>query len=540
MTSILLWLTTLLTIGATAIMSYIALATAIGPWIETTIVLCSMLLCSLLMRWTLLNFKKSVSVTTAAAGIGGILATSAAFSLPTLYFLDKALFISLLAHPLWFCSIIAVFCCAAGSFGFLIAHYTAPALLARSDMKFPIGELLYNTIVEPAQLTRAYELIAGFFSTQVFLSIAHMLRIQSTITLTNAYHFSAFIIPPLAIPLMQAPLYLAVGFIAGHVLAGPLLAGFLVKTTLLTPLYYVYSALQPYIPYVHASGEQDFFLALCSGFALCGLAGGIKSLSSLFHTAKKSVVSTNILSLFSSSMMHPISMCCLILFFNGAVLWFFNFSWLAQWYVFVCTGICVYQMLLIAGAIGIVPLGRFATFVMIPGMLLFGFDAIQTTLTAAFVEIAGGVAADVLFGRKLAQLAKVDQATMAWYQLLGLCISACVIGIIFWLFITTFGLGPTEGLCAIKAYNRALLINIQHFDYGILALGCLTGMLLQYYGINPAMLLGGILMPHTISLMLVAGGMLATMFHNRERWYPILSGICAGNSLWLLFNALWS
>ena len=53
---------------------------------------------------------------------------------------------------------------------------------------------------------------------------------------------------------------------------------------------------------------------------------------------------------------------------------------------------------------GIATFPAYATFVMVPGMMLFGYDAIQITLVSTFVEICGGVAVEILFGRKVGQL----------------------------------------------------------------------------------------------------------------------------------------
>lgn len=162
----------------------------------------------------------------------------------------------------------------------------------------------------------------------------------------------------------------------------------------------------------------------------------------------------------------------------------------------------------------------------------------QVTLVAAFVEIAGGVAGDALFGRKLALLAKINHTKIVSYQWLGLIICSLSIGIIFWLFIHTLGVGPESVLPATKAASRALLIAFKSFDWYVLAMGFVFGYLLTYVKVNPALLLGGILMPPSISVMLIAGGLLTYITKNKEQYYPFLSGVSAGNSIWMLAEIL--
>src|SRR5207244_3774642 len=79
------------------------------------------------------------------------------------------------------------------------------------------------------------------------------------------------------------------------------------------------------------------------------------------------------------------------------------FSLYVQFYLVLCALITTYQISAIEGRIGLALLVRFATFVMVPAMLLFNLDNVQLVFIATFIEISGGVATDVLFGRKLAQ-----------------------------------------------------------------------------------------------------------------------------------------
>lgn len=631
---------TLLSIFSTVVMSYIALAASIGPWIETTLVLVSMFLFQAMMRGISKNdYIQSVSLTTAAGGIGGILATGLAFSLPTLYFLSPTTFKLWLERPLYFSCVVSSFCFVSGSFGLLVATLFEDYFLNKQKMKFPIGELVFNAIAAPGQMTKALELAMGFFGTQLALFAYSMSSYAGrALSVVHAFTWSIFTFPAISVPLDQLPMYLAVGFVTGHVIAWPLIVGFLAKIMCLDPLFYLYTHsgnsihdhLFASFANIHLT-NTEFVLAFCSGMVLYGscmgfvdlFKNGLKMSTKLLHSLRATrkfmvervhyatvfawlqtlvavCITVIFLHYFNFSALQQltlISLSCLCvyalvlfaaqigfvttwgifpivrmirlqecyarlaLFLNHAFvkknkdalpwmqvscvlvglvsfLYYFNFTLIQQLYLVVFSTLCIYQMLFIAGRMGIIPLGRFATFVMIPGMFLFNFDYIQVTLVAGFVEIAGGVAGDVLFGRRLAALSKIESEKIAGYQWLGLVVCSLVIGILFWLFITTLGIGTEHGLPATKAASRALLIAFKSFDWYVLAFGFIFGSLIKYTKINPALLLGGILMPPTISLMLIGGGLLTYTTKGKERFYPLLSGVSAGNSLWMLGETL--
>ena len=126
---------------------------------------------------------------------------------------------------------------------------------------------------------------------------------------------------------------------------------------------------------------------------------------------------------------------------------------------------------------------------------------------------------------------------MRRYQLLGLLISSISIGIIFWFLINHFGLGSSE-LFAYRAQSRQLLIQAQQFDYTVVLIGALFGLLLQQINLNPMLVLGGLLMPLDITFGLVIGGLLAMVVRDKEAWYPLWSGVFASNSIIMLLRAI--
>jgi len=218
-----------------------------------------------------------------------------------------------------------------------------------------------------------------------------------------------------------------------------------------------------------------------------------------------------------------------------------GFSVPQQIFLFATTIVFVYQMMVIAGKMGIVPLGRFATFVMVPAMFLFNINSLQIVLVATFVEVAGGVAADVLFGRKVAQLSEISSERIKKFQLFGLLISSLCVGGVFWALINYLELG-SDALFAYKAQNRQILIdvllNCSTFNGLILLVGAVFSYLLKLAKVNPILVLGGILMPLNLSLGLVFGGFLTLLVKKREDWEPFWSGIFASNSIWMIFQSL--
>jgi len=203
--------------------------------------------------------------------------------------------------------------------------------------------------------------------------------------------------------------------------------------------------------------------------------------------------------------------------------------------------VCAYQIALIAGKIGLAFMGRFATFVMVPALFLFGLNALQLVVVTTFVGAAGGVATDVLFGRKLAQLANIAPKKIKIYQYLGLVISCLSLGLIFWFLINQFGLGSQE-IFAYRAQNRWLLIttlnNAKTFNLYVLLFGFLFGYVLKKLKISPMLVLGGLFMPVNISLGLVLGGCVARLVKKKEEWFPFWSGVYASNSVWMLLRAM--
>lgn len=521
----------ILSLFSTTVMSYVALATPIGPWIAPTLVFIALLFCKIFATMSNMGIAYAVS----AGSIGGIIATACAFSFPTIYFLDMSTFNAWMSSPCFFSAVLGTLSFLAGMFGLFVADYAEKTLIDTQNLSFPIGQLIYKMIGVHNQIKKAYELMIGCCVSALFSLLQggilfSRVIVPKTVVLMQPLQFLIFSLPKIVINLDTTPMVWAIGFVTGHVIAIPLAAGAAANLLLLNPLHrYFFSFLT----------SVEFTLAFCSGIVLYITAASIFAIpQQIIGGVKKYINGSSSLNVSSLAISAPsIGVACLLV---GALLLFFSYFTLpyyVQLYVIVCSIITTYQIAAIAGRIGLALLGRFATFVMVPAMLMFNINYVHLILIATFVEISGGVAADVLCGRKLAQLLGISSITMRRYQLLGLVISSVSIGIIFWLLINHFGLGSPQ-LFAYRAQSRQLLIQAQQFNYYVICIGALFGLLLQKINLNPMLVLGGLLMPFDMTCGLVIGGVMAALVRDKEEWYPFWSGVFASNSVIMLLRAI--
>jgi len=290
---------------------------------------------------------------------------------------------------------------------------------------------------------------------------------------------------------------------------------------------------------------MSYILAFCSGVVLVSALQSVASIPLSFFQAMadgcKAIWFMNKVNLKPSyrsvTSRYYLKFLGFILIISYCFLWNFNFSIGTMIYLLGLSIVCAYQVMVIAGRTGLALLGRFATFMMVPALVFFRLDIVQLVFIAIFVEVCTGVATDIMVGRKLALLAGVPHRQLRQYQLIGLLMSCCFVGGIFWLLINAFGLG-TPDLFAQRAQARALLINVRSFDTFVLILGSAYGLALKWANVNPVLVLGGLLMPINISFGLIIGGALSLLSKKKEEWYPFWSGVFASNSLWMIIRAL--
>ena len=551
----------LLSLFSTVVMSYISMAIPIGPWIAPTLALLAIIIFGIFCPSTKLrtdgkkhNCSQQVALATVAGSVGGILATALGFYFTTLYFLDVDLFTSWLENPMYFIFVVSGISLTAGVFGIWVANIFEHKLIYRDKLSFPVAELVNKTIFAQKQVRKSIELLLGFVSNMVFCFLRDGLGvyrsiIPSSITLVPKLQLFTFYIPVIRLDFW--PMLWALGFVTGHMVAVPLAVGVISKIMLVKPIYELA---------FKDIAWMEFVITFCSGMVLAtAIFGFFKTPKALFQSIKNSFTKSDISQSGQSNQLDQadqpgsdqakksfftkisiIETAVMGILFFG-FLTYFKFSLFSQFYIFLFSFICAYQIAIIAGKIGLAPMGKFATFVMVPALFIFSLDYVQMVFIATFVGICGGVAADILFGRKMAQLSNIPVSKVKFYQYLGVIVSSAFAGIVFLFLIKHFQLGSKQ-LFAIRAQNRWMLINTlknaTSFNYYVLVLGAIFGFVLSKAKVSPLLVLGGLFMPINITLGLVIGGIGALFVKNRERMYPFWSGVYAAGSIWMLIRAI--
>ena len=518
-------------IFATAILGYITLATSIGPWIESTVLLMGILIVYIVRKCYPVS-DHVLGYSTAAGGVAGIMATAFGFSFPTMFFLDKSLLMWYLAHPVHFACLTGGLAFAGGLFGYFVAVIYEEQLLKKESMPIPVGQMSAKILQAQHELKSAVQLGVGFCGSllySIMQTTYKLFPIKMTLIPAFSYRFISF--AGVVIRPDLAPMFLALGFITGHLLVVPLCVGIITKLCLLDPLH---TTVFNYV------SIENTITAFASGLMLHGALHSVIALPSVIgQAAQKLWKSSGTSSEVVGQIRTLFSLTQLMAGATGIGFFFYycGFNVIEMIYILIFTYICTYQLLIIGGKIGLAPLGRFATFVMLPALFIFPISPLKVSVLATFVELSGGVAVDILFGKKMAQQTGMSRIKMGMYQLVGIICCALSIGAIMWLLMSHFGLGSAE-LLAQRSQARVLLINALQFDYYLLIIGMLYGMLLHYIKINPLLVLSGLFMPLELSILLIAGGLTTYLVKEKEDWYPLWSGIFAASSLWMLIRAL--
>lgn len=523
---------------ATVVMSYISLTVPIGPWIEPTLVLIGVLIFAAIRHYFVTSHQESIlSYAVIGGGIAGITASACAWSVPALYFLQPTLFAAWLKQPWYFFAIHAALVVSAGGFGLLLARWYERPLLDEKKLVFPIGQMVFQSLNITEQLAKGWQLLAGVVSAFAY-GAATLFRqiIPAKLVILQSSKVGWFVVPKLVLYPDLIPMLWAIGFIAGKMLAVPFAVGALLQFFAVGPLNHF---LFPHVT------SETFLLALCAGLVLEGAVVsfwelGKKTLHIMHWEKLRSwLTMTRVsqrLTSFNLQRTHRLELLVVIGLFITFFMWL-QLSLLTQLFVILGTSMCVYELMVFMGRVGLAPLGRFATFVMLPALVLFGITPVQATLVAAFVEIAGGVAADAMSGKKIGRLAGLDEVWVHRMQWISLLATGLLIGVVFWLLYTHFGIGVTP-LIAQKAQARALLIGSYTFDFWVVGLGVMLGYLLKRMHVATSLVLGGLLMPYDISLILIAGGFSTYLIRKPQEQVPFWSGVFAASSLWMIGKAL--
>lgn len=513
---------------ASTMMLYLALATPLGPWIEPVFVLLFLGLTWFAKRRTAIN--EFLTCVAAASGIAGITAVGCAFSYPTFYFLSKQDFCIWLAQPASFIGALIGLTLIAGALSFICASWwETDFLFSKKQYPFPEINLVHTMITTTESPVKIIRFFVGVLSTGVFYTLQSICSwIPAKITLVQQYSFACFRSPMLSLSLETLPMFIALGFVAGPMLIIPLITGTLSKIILVEPIQKLFFA--------HMTSES-VIAAWCTGMILASIIRGI--FSAISKIKNQWHARPSIHALFSVSASSERIIIALIILFLCSLPFFlfFKFSIFAILYLLAGAALCAHQLINIAAKVGLAPMGRFATFIMLPGLMIFGFNWLQATQVATFVEMVGGMSVQLMFGRRLMQLTGTRRAPIILAQIIGMIVAAATVGYVFWLISSHNTLGQTP-LIAQRGLSRSLLIKAYDFNLILVILGGLFGTLVKQWGINTVLVMSGLFMPIDLVIFLVTGSLLGLSAERRTRWYPLWASVFSTSSLILVFNMI--
>jgi len=537
------------TILSSFILAYVSMATGTGPWVAPSIVLLANLILQIFKNKisSSKRVEKIVLIQTIGS-IGGIVATGIGFTLPMLYFLDQNLFFAWLKSPFKFVTFLAFTCIAAGGLGISLARIFSDKLIIKDNLKFPVSHMIDKMINSASHTKQTFKLFFGFFSTIIFCFFRDgFWRIKGFIPHT-VYLFQTLLQKEFALTFYLGPTLWAVGFISGSAITLPLIVGIFSKYIILNPI----NNHSLHIPFTLFTPQpiETFSLAFCCGLVLADATITITKYPFLIWTSIKNsykkVFSNCTIDKLEFKKLPIISILNLeiILMLGIAFLFFayFEFPFLAQLFIICLTIIATYQISYMGAKIGLISFGKFATFVMLPTMMLFDLNFMQITIVCMFFNICAAASSDLLFDYKVGNLNNIKFSKIKKYQWSGLIVTALVVGSFFWIIFHNFKIGTPE-LFTYRAMARSLLVKTASFNFIIISIGFIFGIILKKLKINPTMVLCGILMPNSLSIGLTLGGISAFIMKNifkknLEDCYSFWSGIFAGESVWIFLIML--
>ena len=540
----------LFTIFSALVLSYISIATMVGPWIAPTLVLFSHSICSVVGRWypdTNESRNQTIAAMQAIGAGGGIVATGIGFSLPMLYFLDAPTFNAWIGNGWYFCASITLICLVAGGLGLLIGQRLSKPLLDHQDLPFPVSQLTYQAITAGHDRVQSKNLMLGMSATLFICWLRDGLgRFGGFIA--KSYHlFPSLFGNTFAIAIW--PSLWAIGINIGFAMTTPLLIGMTCKYLIVYPLAH-HTAFLPFQLFKPVSIES-FTIAFCSGIMVCELIFGfaraykplvklikkLPTLTSNFWTTVCEKTTRSHTTNDRKQLIYKIIEHISIAFGVALLLQHFTYSIPAQIGLICLTLLFTYVICQTGAEIGLIPFGRFSYIIVVPLLLLFKLTALQATITCVFFNVCAATASDLLFDYKTGSLCAIDRKTMYRYQWIGLITAALSVGLILWLLFTNLQLGSAD-FFAQRGQTKALLLQSLHFDPHIVALGLLFSLALKRFKLNMTMVFGGLIMPNSVTIGLTLGSLSTLFIKKSSHLQSICAGILAAESLWIVISII--
>lgn len=527
------------TLCSTFLLSYLSIATSIGPWITPTIILLGQILLPLITRLTWEQQNTVLARAQSLGAVGGIIATGVGFSLPMLYFLEPHTFNAWLASPVSFCLALFVICITAGALGITLGSLWAPDLCQRSSLTFPVSMLTARLL----SLKSMDPLRTSFAQASVLTLFLCFLRDKITL-ITTLFHPLAINITlrswassALTIKTMIWPSVWALGFIVGPTLALPLIIGFVVKYTFLPTLPTLANMVG--ISFPQSLTQEQIIFAFCSGLMvgellllfrmplkkwLISLKGYLLK-PYFWQKQQKNAFNSQFLTLTLS-----VASVCFLMTYAG-------FSLLCQSSMIILTIAATYFICLFSGRTGLIPFGRFSVFVVLPLFLCFTLSPLQATLVCMIFNICAATASDFIFDYKNKSLCHNKESNHQKLQWVGLVMTALCIGLCLWVLFSTFSIG-TECFCAQRSKTKAILLQSFHINYYLLFAGIVFSAILRYFRLSISMIFGGIVMPYNLSLGLALGSAFSYFIVSDDKKTIFCAGMFCTETLWLVINSM--
>jgi len=493
-------------------MSYVAMAIVMAPWVApvVAVVLMILLLPFLPYNW----FKRYVIIGIAAGSIGGMVGMCLGLTWPSLYFLHKDMFLLWMGTPWKFAGRVALLVFSAGSFAFLIAHFLRKHLIVEHKLRFPMSQLVHNIVfIDNRQ--------SGF-----------MMMLNGVVASSSWNIFTWIARGPLKVYLTQfhtIPVLLSIGFVAGQSITIPLFVGIvsrILSINIINDRFFM------------AVKQQEFILTFSAGMLLAVICMGILFfLKTLYN--KQSLMQSHFVELmyrayenyfYRVSFLGSVVLCCVAL-----SVW--EVSWIQQLYILLTLFALCNAVSMILGRVGVIDIQGFISFMILPFTYFFFAPSYSVLFVIAFATVCLGLVVDLLFSYKLAHLAKIPHMQMLLYQAIGFVTAASAVGFVLWWYINSFKLGSSY-LLAQQALSQEIFITFSNYNYHILFLGFLVTWMLSFICADLLVVIGGFVMPVSMSFWLVLAGSLSYIINKREKYFPFCFGVYASHSVWMVARAL--
>ncbi len=477
-------------IGASSVvLAYISMAASVGPWISPAIILASNVI-FIKLPWIEKHTHFGL-INQIGASVAGLIATAIGFSLPTLYFLDSAEFKLFIASPVSFCLNIGLLILAGATLGWTLIQLLGNYFLSQSQ-NIPTSKLFVQSNRQSLEPQTQKSAALGLSLAAMLCLLRDGIAFGSKIILQKITLLSFFIRPTMW----------AVGYILGKNIILPLVVGLILNFGFINKI-----AAHPNhfgLP-LTTNNPASLAMAFCAGILvfelIYGLFSSIKKLNLDNAGQLKLLQFTNTIN--GSKILA--TFCAII--FCGLVLQKFDFSLQATAFIIfgsIVAGIEITKFLI---EYGMVPFGRFTTFVMIPALGFFPITPLQTTVLCLFVALTAAATTGFLLQHGVGANADIESNTIKSEFWQGIIISSILMGGIFWLLLSNLQLGSAE-LFAQRGKMRAMLIATNSFDKIFTGFGFVFSVIAQATGLSVSMLFGGLLMPLELSAGLIAGASL--------------------------------